>query len=172
MKKILLILAVSFLAVTTSTAQKFAYVDTDYILNKIPEFQQAQDKLDAISSDWQKDIENKYADVEQMYRAYQQEQVLLTDEMKTKREEAIINKENDAKKQRILKCMTPLCEKYNCTEDQLLLTWLLYHPSKIYPVIGTTSAKRIELSIAALDIKLEITDWFLLLEASMGEPLP
>ncbi|MDP7567585.1 MAG: OmpH family outer membrane protein, partial [Flavobacteriales bacterium] len=84
MKKIFLILAVSFLAVTTSTAQKFAYVDTDYILNKIPEFKQAQDKLDAISSDWQKDIENKYADVEQMYRAYQQEQVLLTDEMKTK----------------------------------------------------------------------------------------
>ena len=97
MKKIFLILAVSFLAVTTSTAQKFAYVDTDYILNKIPEFKQAQDKLDAISSDWQKDIENKYTDVEQMYRAYQQEQVLLTDEMKTKREEAIINKENDAK---------------------------------------------------------------------------
>ena len=93
MKKILLILAVSFLTVTTSTAQKFAYVDTDYILNKIPEFKQAQDKLDAISSDWQKDIENKYADVEQMYRAYQQEQVLLTDEMKTKREEAIIEKE-------------------------------------------------------------------------------
>ncbi len=97
MKKILLILAVSFLTMTTTTAQKFAYVDTDYILNKIPDFRQAQDKLDAISSDWQKDIENKYADVEQMYRAYQQEQVLLTNEMKTKREEAIINKENDAK---------------------------------------------------------------------------
>ena len=56
-----------------------------------------QDKLDALSSDWQKEIESKYSDVEQMYRAYQQEQVLLTDEMKTKREEAIIKKENDAK---------------------------------------------------------------------------
>jgi len=96
MKKILLILAVCSLA-TTTQAQKFAYVDTDYILNKIPEFQQAQDKLDALSADWQKEIENKYADVEQMYRAYQQEQVLLTEEMKTKREEAIITKENDAK---------------------------------------------------------------------------
>ena len=96
MKKILLILAIFSLA-TMVQAQKFAYVDTDYILNKIPEFQQAQDKLDALSADWQKEIENKYADVEQMYRAYQQEQVLLTDEMKTKREEAIINKENDAK---------------------------------------------------------------------------
>ena len=96
MKKILLLLTIFSLA-TMVKAQKFAYVDTDYVLNKIPEFQQAQDKLDALSADWQKEIENKYVDVEQMYRAYQQEQVLLTDEMKTKREEAIITKENDAK---------------------------------------------------------------------------
>ena len=96
MNKILLILVVSFLA-TTTQAQKFAYVDTDYILNKIPEFNQAQDKLDALSADWQKEIENKYADVDKMYRSYQQEQVLLTDEMKIKREETIINKENQAK---------------------------------------------------------------------------
>ena len=96
MDKILLILAVSFLA-TTTQAQKFAYVDTDYILNKIPEFNQAQDKLDALSADWQKEIENKYANVDQMYRSYQQEQVLLTDEMKVKREEAIIKKEKSAK---------------------------------------------------------------------------
>jgi outer membrane protein len=81
----------------STQAQKFAYVDTDYILNKIPEFKQAEDKLDNFSSDWQKEIEEKYADVEKMYRAYQQEQVLLTNEMKTKREEAIIVKENDAK---------------------------------------------------------------------------
>ena len=86
MKKILLILAVCLSSISTQ-AQKFAYVDTDYILNKIPDFKQAQDKLDALSTDWQKEIENKYADVEVMYRAYQQEQVLLTDEMKTKREE-------------------------------------------------------------------------------------
>ena len=97
MKKIIFTLAVSFLVGTTTKAQKFAYVDTDYILNKIPEFKQAQDKLDDFSADWQKEIEGKYADVEQMYRAYQQEQVLLTDEMKTKREEAIIAKENAAK---------------------------------------------------------------------------
>ena len=96
MNKILLILVVSFLAITTQ-AQKFSYVDTDYILNKIPEFNQAQDKLDALSADWQKEIENKYADVDQMYRSYQQEQVLLTDEMKVKREEAIIKKEKSAK---------------------------------------------------------------------------
>ena len=96
MKKILLLLAISFSTLSIQ-AQKFAYVDTDYILNKIPDFKQAQDKLDGLSADWQKEIENKYADVEQMYRAYQQEQVLLTDDMKEKREDAIIKKETDAK---------------------------------------------------------------------------
>jgi len=97
MKKILLILALSFTTITATQAQKFAYVDTDYILNKIPEFKQAQDKLDALSADWQKEIENKYTDVDQMYRSYQQEQVLLTDKMKVKREDAIIKKEKSAK---------------------------------------------------------------------------
>jgi len=96
MKKLLLLLVISSLTLNIQ-AQKFAYVDTDYILNKIPDFKQAQDKLDALSTDWQKEIENKYADVEKMYRAYQQEQVLLTTDMKEKREEAIINKETDAK---------------------------------------------------------------------------
>jgi outer membrane protein len=90
----------------------FAYIDSDYILNKIPEFKQAQDKLDAISADWQKEIENKYTEVDQMYRAYQQEQVLLTDEMKVKREEAIIKKENQAKK---------LQQKYFGSEGDLYL---------------------------------------------------
>tara|TARA_B100000287_G_C20364761_1_gene675290 strand:- start:189 stop:695 length:507 start_codon:yes stop_codon:yes gene_type:complete len=94
MKKLLLSIIIILNSVTLS-AQKFAYVDTDYILNKIPEFRQAQDKLDEISLDWQKEIESRYTEVEQMYRAYQQEQVLLTEDMKMKREEAIINKENE-----------------------------------------------------------------------------
>ena len=111
MKKILLLLAISFLTLSIQ-AQKFAYVDTDYILNKIPDFKQAQDKLDGLSADWQKEIENKYADVEQMYRAYQQEQVLLTDVMKEKREDAIIKKETDAKN---------LQKKYFGTEGNLYL---------------------------------------------------
>ena len=97
MKRILLILAVSVLAVSTIQAQKFAYVDTDYILNNIPEFNQAQDKLDEISKQWQEEIEAIYAEVDKMYRDYQTQEVLLTDEMKTKRENAIIAKEKSAK---------------------------------------------------------------------------
>jgi outer membrane protein len=97
MKKILYLLIILLLSNLDSYSQKFAYIDTDYILNKIPEFKQAQDKLDAFSVQWQKEIEDKYADVDAMYRSYQQEQVLLTEPMKNKREEAIMSKENEAK---------------------------------------------------------------------------
>ena len=76
------------------------------------------------------------------------------------------------KKRRIKKVVTSLCEKYDCSEAQVLLAWLLHHPSKIYPVVGTTSPERIKRAIEATKINLDLTDWFLLLEASMGKPLP
>lgn len=110
MKKLLLLFIITNVILTTTFAQKFAYVDSDYILNKIPEFKQAQDKLDNFSADWQAEIESKYAAVEKMYRAYQQEKVLLTDNMKSKREEAIITKETAAKN---------LQQKYFGPEGQL-----------------------------------------------------
>jgi len=93
MKKIFLSLISILLIISSMNAQKFAYIDTDYILNKIPDFKQAQDKLDDFSADWQQEIEGKYIEVEKMYRAYQQERVLLTEDMKVKREESIIKKE-------------------------------------------------------------------------------
>jgi predicted oxidoreductase len=65
-----------------------------------------------------------------------------------------------------------LCQKYNCSEDQLLLAWLLSHPSKIYPVVGTTSTERMEKALQASTVNLELTDWFLLLEASQGKVVP
>jgi predicted oxidoreductase len=81
-------------------------------------------------------------------------------------------KENSPQEKRIQKTMQPLLTKYNCSEDQLLLAWLMHHPSHIYPVVGTTSVHRLKNALDAEKIKLEITDWFLLLEASMGEALP
>ena len=97
MKKIFTFLILALVLSTSSFAQKFAYVDTDYILNKIPEFKQAQDKLDLLSSNWQEEIEIKYSDIDIMYRTYQKEQLLLTEDMKIKREEAIMAKEKQAK---------------------------------------------------------------------------
>jgi outer membrane protein len=96
MKKSILIFLLFFSFAEISFAQKFAYVDSDYILNKIPEYKQAQDKLDKMSAEWQKEIETKKSEVEQMWKAYQQEQILLSEKMKRQREEAIIKKENDA----------------------------------------------------------------------------
>lgn len=78
-------------------AQKFGYVDTDYILNSIPEYKAAKSELDKLSADWQKEIELKYAEIDKLYKAYQAEQILLTDDMKKKRENEIVTKEAEAK---------------------------------------------------------------------------
>ena len=91
--KTLFLLIVILMTSISTYSQKFAYVDSDYILSKIPEFSQAEDKIDDFSKEWQSQIELAYEEVEQMYRDYQSEQVLLTSEMKTKREEAIMEKE-------------------------------------------------------------------------------
>lgn len=77
--------------------QKFAYIDTEYILNNIPSYKTAQDQLDKLSENWQKEVEALYAEVDKMYRNYQSEKVLLTEEMKKKREEEIMAKEKEAK---------------------------------------------------------------------------
>ncbi len=91
-----MVLSTSVLSFNTY-AQKFAYIDTDYILNKIPDFKQAQDKLDNISTQWQKEIEQKYSEIDKMYRSYQQEKVLLTEKMQRNREDLILEKEKEAK---------------------------------------------------------------------------
>ena len=79
------------------SAQKFAYVDTDYILQNLPEFTDAQNQLDEMSAQWQKEIEEKFAKVDEMYRKYQADAVLLPEDMKKKREEEIIQSERAAK---------------------------------------------------------------------------
>ncbi|MFY9309059.1 MAG: OmpH family outer membrane protein [Bacteroidia bacterium] len=97
MKKIVSVLAIVLFANVAAFAQKFAYVDTEYILGQIPEYKAAQSELDKISVQWQKEIEAKYAEIDKMYKAYQAEQILLTDDMKKKREGDIIAKEKEAK---------------------------------------------------------------------------
>ena len=97
MKKIFLIFTVVLAANAAAFAQKFAYVDSDYILGQIPEYKAAQSELDKISVQWQKEIEAKYAEIDKMYKAYQAEQILLTEDMKKKREGDIVSKEKEAK---------------------------------------------------------------------------
>ncbi len=85
--------ALFFGTIFGSDAQKFAYVDTDYILEKIPAYQSAQKKLDQLSKKWQKEIEQKYQEIKEMKREFEAEKVLLTEEMKQKRKAEIREKQ-------------------------------------------------------------------------------
>ena len=93
-----IIIAIAFISIVSFTyAQKYAYVDTDYILQNIPEYTDAQDQLNEMSKIWQEEIEAEFAEVEKMYKDYQAEAVLLPEDLKKKREDQIINKEREIK---------------------------------------------------------------------------
>jgi outer membrane protein len=97
MKKIGVIMGLFILTSAMAIAQKYAFVDSEYIRNNIPAFTAAQEQLDKLSKQWEKEVADGYAVVEQMYKSYQNESVLLSQDMKTKREEAIITKEKEMK---------------------------------------------------------------------------
>lgn len=95
MKKVFIIL-LSLWALQVS-AQKFGYVDTEYVLKKLPEYNEAQKEIDKISVQYQKDIEAKYASLDSMFNAFRKEEILLTEEMKQKRQDQIMMKEKEIK---------------------------------------------------------------------------
>lgn len=98
MKKIVLILSLfSFFGLNQSMAQRFAYVDTDYILDMLPEYKSAQKQLDLIAETWQKEAEEKKAEIDKMLQEFQAEQILLTAELKKKKETDIKLKEAELK---------------------------------------------------------------------------
>lgn len=80
-----------------SFAQKFGYVDSEFILSKMPAYNTAQKEVDKLSENWQKDIEARYKEIDKMYKSYQAEEVLLTEEMKKKRQNEIVDKEKEVK---------------------------------------------------------------------------
>ena len=97
MKKVLVLIFIGMLGISAASAQKFAYVDSEYILENITEYRDAQDMLDKISLDWQKEIEAKFAAIDKMYKDYQAEAVLLPEDIKKKRQDDIVAKEKEAK---------------------------------------------------------------------------
>jgi outer membrane protein len=96
MKKILLV-ASFFIFAIAANAQRYAIVDTKFILDKIPEYQDAQKKIDQISEQWQKEIDDKQSVLDKMYKDYEAEQVMLSDDLKKKREDELFNKEKEVR---------------------------------------------------------------------------
>ena len=87
MKKLIFIALMMISASAASYAQKFAFVDSQYILDNITEYQMAQNQLDELAKTWQKEIDAKIADIDKLYKAYQDDAVLLHEDLKRKRED-------------------------------------------------------------------------------------
>ena len=94
MKKIFFILCLLSLG-TFGFSQKYAIIDTRYILDKMPDYKQAQKQLDDVQAEWQKEIDAKQAELDKMYKDYDAEQVMLSDDLKKKREDQLFLKEKD-----------------------------------------------------------------------------
>ncbi|GAB3490286.1 OmpH/Skp family outer membrane protein [Spirosoma knui] len=98
MKKALFFVLLCAVWLTTpARAQKFGYVDTEFIFSKMPEYQKALSEIDKFTDKWSKDIQDKYVDLEKMQRAYQAEEILLTEEMKRERQRVLSDKEREAR---------------------------------------------------------------------------
>jgi outer membrane protein len=93
MKRFFLLAAFSLLFAACAQAQKYAVIDTKYILDKMPEYKTAQKQLDDFAAGWQKEIDDMQKDLDKMYRDFDAEQVMLSDDLKKKREDQLFQKE-------------------------------------------------------------------------------
>lgn len=97
MRKFILTVFAVIIFAAVGSAQKFGFIDTEYILDNIPAFTAAQEQLDKLSLQYQKELETMYAEIEQMYQSYQAEGTSLSESMRRRREDAIVAKEKDYK---------------------------------------------------------------------------
>ncbi len=95
MKKLLIFATCFLLFAAGTTAQRYAVIDSKYILDKLPEYRDAQKLLDQFSEQWQQEIDQKQALVDKMFKEYDAEQVMLSDVLKKKREDELYNKEKE-----------------------------------------------------------------------------
>lgn len=96
MKKILILAIAAFIGCAASFAQKFALVDMEYILKNIPSYEMANEQLNQLSQRWQKEVEAKGKEAENMYQSYLADKVFLTDDQVKAREQEIVEKEKEA----------------------------------------------------------------------------
>jgi outer membrane protein len=95
MKRILLLSLFLILGVA-GFGQKFAFVDSDYILKKIPQYRAAQEQLDKLAGQYQKEVEDRFVSIDEQVRSYQAEKVLLTQDMRNKREQELMQRQKEA----------------------------------------------------------------------------
>ena len=95
MKKIVLFVACFLSFAFAVNAQRYAVIDSKYILDKLPEYKDAQKKLDQFSEGWQQEIDQKQTAMDKMYKDYEAEMVMLSDVLKKKREDEMYNKEKE-----------------------------------------------------------------------------
>ncbi len=95
MKKLLLSAIIVMLTSATVFAQRYAIIDTKYILDKMPEYKDADKRLSTVSEQWQKEIDDKQGQLNQMYRNFDAEQYMLSDDLKKKREDQLFNMEKE-----------------------------------------------------------------------------
>lgn len=100
MKRLFVFITVCMLAVISLQAQKLGFINTEDIMQKMPEYKEAQAEIDQISNLWQKELEKKYATIEQLYQEYAAQEVLYTEEVKQQKQDAIFQLERDAKEYR------------------------------------------------------------------------
>ncbi|HMF72031.1 MAG TPA: OmpH family outer membrane protein [Flavitalea sp.] len=96
MKKLMIFTAL-VLSLTMVQAQRYGIVDTKYILDKIPDYKDAQKKLDQFSAQWQKEIDDKQVALDKMYKDFDAEQVMLSDELKKRREDELFVREKEVR---------------------------------------------------------------------------
>ena len=97
MKRFLLVCTLAVSICTTAIAQRYAVVDTKYILDKMPDYKSAQKQLDQISAQWQKEIDDKQLVLDKMYKDFEGEEVMLSDDLKKKREDELFNHEKEVR---------------------------------------------------------------------------
>ena len=155
MKKYLLIIALSFLAFAPLSAQKFsvAYVDMQYILKNLPQYETANEQLNMISKRWQKDIDAAQNEAKILATNYQTEQIFLSADMKERREAEIL-----AKEQEVLE----LKRKYFGQDGE----WYKKRESLLKPIQDIANEKRYDVvkdrssepSLIYMSSKLDISD--------------
>ncbi|MEL6194525.1 MAG: aldo/keto reductase, partial [Bacteroidota bacterium] len=168
MKKWTLILALFFTGISLSYAQRIAYIDSEFIMDQIPEYQAAQDEIDRISQKWQEELEGKYRSIEQMYSEYTAGEVLMTEDTKRDKQESIFAAEREAKEYRekkfgysgelfelqeskvnplqekVFKAVETVAKKHQVSFAQVALAWLRLQPWVSSVIIGARTMEQLE----------------------------